>query len=72
MNQQIRIKSVLKAIELVREARTLVKEALKGTRLQNRYEAYGEYGFKQLLGLGNPNDSSLEDILQTLEEETHV
>ena len=37
--------------------------------IKNHYEAYDEYGFKQLLNEGNPHDSGLHDLIRNFEEE---
>ena len=42
---------------------------IAGTSQQAHYEAYGKYGFNQLLGNGNPYDSSLETLIKELKEE---
>ena len=41
----------------------MVGEAIRGTSIENNYYAYGEYGFTQLLGQGNPYDSSLFSLI---------
>lgn len=46
-----------------------VDSAISGTSQQAHYEAYGKYGFNQLLGNGNPYDSSLETLIKELKEE---
>jgi len=55
------------------EAQGLVDDAVSGvygtTRLQANYEAYGRYGFNQLLGNGNPYDSSLDSLIEEIEKE---
>ena len=42
---------------------------ISGTSQQAHYEAYGKYGFNQLLGNGNPYDSSLKSLIEELHEE---
>lgn len=64
-----RLDALREAVELIVEAQTIVDQALRGTPSWNHYTAYGRYGFNQLLGNGNPYDSSLISILDTLEEE---
>jgi len=55
---------IRQAIELISEAQNLVDEAVSGTSQEANYNAYGKYGFSQLLGNGNPYDPSLEDLLE--------
>jgi len=63
------------AIRLVEEACQLVDSVMDGSSGQdyvlnvckNRYEAYGKYGFNQLLGNGNPYDDSLFTLIKKLE-----
>ena len=55
---------LLEALELVQQAQEMVDEAVAGTSKEAHYEAYGRYGFDQLLGNGNPYDSSLESLLE--------
>lgn len=62
-----RKEKVLQAIELVKEARELVKEALVNSEeTQAHYSSYEEYGFLQLLGQGNKYDYSLKDLLKEI------
>ena len=60
-----------KAQKLIAQAVELVDEAIsEDQNLIANYEAYGKYGFNQLLGLGNPHDSSLDDLIEGINEET--
>jgi len=68
MNLQERKYLIRQAWELVEEAQELVDTALKGTRVEVNYETYGRYGFNNLLGNGNPYDSSLSSLLDNEEE----
>ena len=72
MNEE-RIQMIREAIELICEAQALVDEAVSGdcgqTRQQSHYEAYGRYGFDQLLGNGNPCDDSLNTLIEEIEKE---
>ena len=63
------IEILQEAIDKVVEAREMVDDVILGTSLGDHYEAYGKYGFDQLLGNGNPYDSSLYDLIKQLEEE---
>lgn len=68
------IETIEKAIELIQEARSLVDSVvatgdLNDFHISKEYYAYGEFGFRQLLGKGNPYDGKLQDIIDKLEEE---
>jgi len=54
------------AIELIIEAKSLVEDALYGSTIVSHFEAYGKYGFDQLLGNGNPYDSDLYSLIEKL------
>jgi hypothetical protein len=64
MEEAERNELLLEALELVQQAQQLVDEALYGSPEEAHYRAYGRYGFDQLLGNGNPYDSSLESLLE--------
>ena len=80
MKKSERISLIEEAIEKIQEAETLIderaaradvpetEEALTGTNLTSHYEGYNKYGINQLLGNGNPYDSSLF----TLQEELSI
>lgn len=59
---------IQEAIELVERAQDLVDEVMR-ERGSSHYEAYGRYGFNQLLGNGNPYDDGLPTILEEMESE---
>ena len=42
--------------------------AVQDMNIRHNYEAYGRYGFDQLLGSGNPYDSSLFSLIDKTEE----
>lgn len=54
---------IQEAMDLIEEAMTLIDATIKGTEDYPHYEAYGKYGFNQLLGNGNPHDNSLHDLM---------
>ena len=57
---------IQEAIVLIHQAKELVDNAIKDSdnrHAKDHYEAYGKYGFDQLLGAGNPYDKSLEDLM---------
>jgi len=66
MNQE-KIDALQQAVRLIEEAKDLVDEIMEDSNDKNHYEAYGKYGFNQLLGDGNPYDSSLFTLIENLE-----
>jgi len=60
--------AIHEAMDRIEEAQDLVDSALAGTELENHYEAYGRYGFDQLLGNGNPHDGSLPKLIEEMKE----
>jgi len=69
MDRQEFIDEIERAISLVEEASYAVDMAVEGMRIQANYEAYGRYGFDQLLGNGNPYDSSLQSLIDKTEDD---
>ena len=69
MDRQEFINEIERAISLVEEASYAVDMAVQGMRIQANYEAYGGYGFSQLLGNGNPYDSSLQSLIDKTEDD---
>ena len=69
MDRQEFIDEIERAISLVEEASYAVDMAVEGMRIQANYEAYGRYGFDQLLGSGNPYDSSLQSLIDKIDKE---
>ena len=66
MNREEFIDEIERAIEMVDQARHIVDMAIDsvdGHFLKANYEAYGKYGFDQLLGNGNPYDNSLQYLI---------
>jgi len=61
-----KIEKIEEAMQLIEEAQTLVDEAVRGTGEEAGYNAYGKYGFNQLLGNGNPYDNSLNTIINNM------
>jgi hypothetical protein len=66
-------RKVRKAIELVQLAQDMIvsimEKELENFQINTNFYAYGQYGFNQLLGEGNPNDSGLHTIIEKLQEE---
>lgn len=57
------------AIDLVAEAQDHVEEVMEQAGISTaHFKAYGKYGFNELLGNGNPYDSSLWTIMDELEK----
>ena len=56
--------AIEEAIELIERAQALVDEAMCGASKEAHYLAYGRYGFDQLLGNGNPYNSSLQSLIE--------
>ena len=69
MDRQEFIDEIERAIEMVDQARHIVDMAVDGMSIQANYEAYGKYGFDQLLGSGNPYDSSLYSLIDKINKE---
>ena len=69
MNKEEYIDEIERAIEMVDQARHIVDMAVDGMSIQANYEAYGKYGFDQLLGSGNPYDNSLQTLIDKYKEE---
>ncbi len=66
MKKEEKIEAIQNAIGLIEEAEQLVDDAVSDMNVQSHYESYGKYGFNQLLGNGNPYDSSLFTLLEEL------
>ena len=68
MSKEEFIDEIERAIEMVDQARHIVDMAVDGMSIQANYEAYGKYGFDQLLGSGNPYDNSLQTLIDKYKE----
>ena len=69
MDRQEFTEEIERAIEMVDQARHIVDMAVDSMSIRANYEAYGKYGFDQLLGDGNRYDRSLQDLIDGYEEE---
>ena len=69
MSKEEFINEIERAIEMVDQARHIVDIAVDGMSIEANYEAYGKYGFDQLLGDGNPYDNSLQTLIDKYREE---
>ena len=66
--EQEKIDAIRQAVHLVEEACQLVDSTMDDQAYdEGQYEAYGKYGFNQLLGNGNPYDGSLFTLIEKLE-----
>ena len=69
MDRQEFTEEIERAIEMVDQARHIVDMAVDSMSIRANYEAYGKYGFDQLLGSGNPYDNSLQTLIDKYKEE---
>ena len=69
MDRQEFINEIERAISLVEEASYAVDMVVQGKNIEGNYKAYGRYGFDQLLGNGNPYDSSLQSLIDKTEDD---
>ena len=75
MDKQEFIDEIERAIEMVDQVRHIVDTVVDSTDghfLKANYEAYGKYGFDQLLSNGNPYDRGLQDLIDRTEEEKRI
>ena len=68
MNRQEFTDEIERAINMVDQAKSIVDQAVYGTDMEAHFDAYGGYGFDQLLGNGNPYDRSLRDLIDAYDE----
>ena len=57
------------SLERIAEIQTEVDGVIYDTDIVNNYEAYGKYGFDQLLGNGNPYDGGLPSLIEHFESQ---
>jgi len=69
MENSERIELLNQALELIIDAQSMVEQAISGTGQETHFEAYGKYGFSQLLGNGNRYDSSINTLIEGLQED---
>ena len=69
MKRQEFTDEIERAIEMVDQARSIVDRVVYGTYAEAHFDAYGGYGFDQLLGNGNPYDSSLQSLIDKPEDD---
>ncbi len=68
MDKAERVILIMDAMQMIEEAQQMVDDAVHDTEFKRHYEAYGRYGFDQLLGNGNPYDASLDTLIREFEE----
>ena len=68
MTNEEKIQYLEEAIEMIEEAQGIVEQVLEGTGNEANFNAYGKYGFDQLLGNGNRYDSSIFTIIDEIED----
>ena len=61
MSQEEKIEE---AKQLIIEAMQLCQEVAEENNMNSNFEAYGKYGFDQLLGNGNPYDNSIFNLIK--------
>jgi len=67
MTTQEKKEELNEAILMIQQAQEIVMDLIGDNRaLANRFEAFGKFGFDQLLGNGNPNDESLFNVIEEL------
>ena len=64
-----KISQLEQAQELIIEAQTIIDEATDGMSAECHYKAYGRYGIDQLMGNGNPYDSSIQSLIDELQNQ---
>jgi len=67
MENESKIEILNQALDLIQEAQCLVDGVMEDSYNKSHYESYGKYGFDQLLGNGNPYDSSIYTEIEALE-----
>jgi hypothetical protein len=65
-NSEEKREMIFEAMGLIEAAKELLDEAVRGTEIEANYKAYGRYGIDQLLGDGNPYDSDIQSILDSI------
>ena len=56
-------------MDIIDDAQYQVEKIMRKAEISSsHFDSYGKYGFSQLLGNGNPYDSSLHTIMNELEE----
>ena len=72
MTKEERIALIKEAQDMIIEAQGMIDDALcNDDKIRSEYEAYGKFGFDQLLNNGNPYDSGLSDLVKSIEKNIH-
>ena len=64
-----RIEQLENAQQMIYEAQTIIDEQVEGMSSEQHYKAYGRYGLDQLQGNGNPYDSSIQSLIEELQNQ---
>tara|TARA_R110002050_G_scaffold160718_1_gene290126 strand:+ start:20256 stop:20477 length:222 start_codon:yes stop_codon:yes gene_type:complete len=64
-----RIEQLENAQQMIYEAQTIIDEQVEGMSAEQHYKAYGRYGIDQLMGNGNPYDSSIQSLIEELQNQ---
>jgi len=55
---------IQEAKQLIEEAMQLCQEVAEENNISEHFEAYERYGFDQLLGMGNPYNNSIFNLIK--------
>ena len=67
MTNEEKVKILIEAMDLVKEAREMVEGAISGTDQEHHWTAYGEGGLQQATGMGNPYDDSIPKLITAIQ-----
>lgn len=66
---KLKMKQLEWAKEKIYDAQCILDEATEGMSSEQHYKAYGRYGLDQLQGNGNPYDSSIQTLIEELQNQ---
>ena len=64
-----RIEQLENAQQMIYEAQTIIDEQVEGMSAEQHYKAYGRDGIDQLMGNGNTYDSSIQTLIEELQNQ---
>ena len=67
MSKRIDRERLQTVIDTLEEMQGELDDIINGTTMEEHFKAYSRYGLNQLLGSGNPYDSSLHDLIENEE-----
>ena len=67
MNKRLDQERLQAIINTLEEIQGELDDIIDGTTMEDHFKAYGRYGLNQLLGNGNPYDSSLHTLIENEE-----